>query len=387
MRRLLSTILLLGLSARGAAEPPAATAPVIPEVAGLELGSFTVGKTTYTGVRARSRDVRSLFFSHQGGVGSVRLRDLPAELQARLGYDPDTAPLDTPPPAPVLPATKPSSSSNNRNTPTTTRLEALFLAYAEPPVLQASQSLQTEFIRLGLYAKNQGRRPSCSIFAVVSALELQNARLTGNVETLSEDYLLWATRRSLGVPGAAAPLLTDPQTGEVTEDAGYTLPSVIGALQTYGIPLQDDMRNQPELSGKTSAEPAPATIARARARRQVFISQIPGRGPVEKLPRLVQALNAGFPVPAGIAWPNERSVRGGYLSNQQPMQDAFHAVTFIGYECPTGKLDEAVFVFKNSYGPRWGQGGYGRATAEFLTRNLVEAYVLDVREPDRQAWP
>ena len=385
MRRLIPLLLLVVVALPAfAADKPATKQPVIPDVAGIELGSFTIGKTTYTAARARSRDARSVFFSHQGGVGSVRLRDLPAELQTRLGYDASTAPADAPPPAPPKPVPAKKPAVNTRHTPTTTRLEALFLAYAEPPVLHASQSLQPEFMRLGLYAKNQGRRPSCSIFAVVSALEFQNARLTGNVETLSEEYLVWATRRSLGVPGTVAPLPTDPQTGEVTEDAGYTLPSVISALQTYGIPLQDDMRNQPGLAAQSVAAPAPATIARARARNQVFISQIPGRGPAEKLPRLVQALNAGFPVPAGLAWPNERSVRGGYLSNQQPVQDAFHAVTFIGYECPTGKLEDAVFVFKNSYGPRWGQGGYGRATAAYLAKNLLEAYVLDVREPDRQ---
>lgn len=388
MRRLLPTLLLLSLATLATAngQPAAsesASAPAaarIPDVAGLDLGSFTIGKTTYREVRARSRDARSLVFTHSGGLGSVRLRDLPPELQSRLGYDPATAPADTPPPpAVVRPATTPASV--DRASPTTSRLEALFSAYAEAPELRPRQTLQPEFIRLGLYAKNQGRRPSCSIFAVVSALEFQNALLTGGVETLSEEYLVWATRRSLGLTGPATPLLTDPQTGEVAEDTGFTLPSVIGALQTYGIPLYEDMRNQPGVSAGKIADPAPETISRARARRLVFITQLPGGTPARMLPRLVHALNAGYPVPAGLAWPGDRAIRAGFLSTQSPQPGAFHAVTFVGYECPTGALEDTIFIFKNSYGPRWGQGGYGRATTAYLTKNLLEAYVLDVREP------
>lgn len=384
VRRLLTTLLLLSLAPfASATDQTASTPPVIPDVAGLELGSFKVGKTTFRDVRARSRDARSLFFSHSSGFGSVRLRDLPADLQTRLGYDPATAPPDTPPPPPPIRSTA-ISAPVDRSSPTTTRLEALFLAYAEVPELRPRQSLQSEFINLGLYAKNQGRRPSCSVFAVVSALEFQNARLIGGVETLSEEYLVWATRRSLGLTGPGADPIPDPATGEVAEDSGYTLPSVIGALQTYGIPLYEDMRNQPGVAVGKIADPAPETIARARARRLVFISQLPGRGPAQVLPRLVHALNAGYPVPAGLGWPGDRAIRAGFLSAQAPVPGAFHAVTFVGYECPTGSLEDAVFIFKNSYGPRWGQGGYGRATAAYLSKNLLEAYVLDVRDPGRQ---
>jgi len=360
-----------------------ANATSVPAVAGLELGTITVGKTSYHEVRVRSRDQRSLFFLHRDGLASVRLRDLPPEIQARLGYDPASAPPELPPPAPPpsLPAPASTAPAKRDTTESSSMLEELFLSFDQAPELRPKQTLQPEFIRLGLAVKNQGRRPSCAVFAIVGALEFQNARLTGSIEKLSEEYLVWATRRSLGLTGPEAVLLRDPATGELTEDAGFSLPSVIAALQTYGIPRYEDMRNQPGLAATEVPEPSPQIVAQARGRRRVFIAALPGRDPVSIIPRIVQALNSEIPVPLGMRWPNERSIHAGVLSAQQPLPDAFHAVTAVGYECPTGRIEDTTFVFKNSYGPRWGQGGYGRVSYRYLSRNLVDAYVLDVRPP------
>ncbi len=349
------------------------------DYAGLELGALTVGKQTYEDVRVTSRDARSVFFRHRGGIGSARLRDLPAEAQARLGYDPDSAPPDSPPPVAVARhASKPAAAAK-AEAPVSTKLDQLFLAYDEAPELRRRQTLQPEFIRLGLVVKNQGRRPSCAVYAVVSALEFQSARLTGSIEKLSEEYLIWATRRSLGLSGPGAALLRDPASGDFAEDAGFTLPSVIAALQTYGIPLYEDMRNQPGLAAAAVPEPPPEIISRARDRRRVFISALPGREPVVMIPRIIHALNAEMPVPLGLRWPNENAIHAGVLKAQQPQPGAGHAITVVGYECPDGVLENTVFIFKNSYGPRWGQGGYGRVSYGYLAKNLLDAYVLDLR--------
>ncbi len=367
-----------GVPSALAAEPASASPPA--QIAGLALGTVVVGRTTYEDVRVRSRDARSVLFTHRGGLASVRLRDLPPATQALLGYDPAADPGDLPPPppparpAPAKPARQPATADNS----TTPQLEQLFLKYDTVPAPQPLQSLQPEFIRLNLAAKNQGRRPSCSVYAVVSALEFQNARLTGSLERLSEEYLIWATRRSLGLSGPNAVLARDAE-GEPTEDVGFTLISVVTALQTYGIPAQADMPNVPGLAVDEVPAPTPEIIAKARARRLVFITQLPGRESGTLVNSLIHALDAGFPVPAGLRWPHERSIRAGMLAEQTPLPNAFHAVTFIGYECPSGRLEDTAFIFKNSYGPRWGRGGYGRASWNYLSRHLFEAYVLDVR--------
>lgn len=351
--------------------------------AGLELGTLTIGKRTYEEVRVGSRDSRSVFFRHRGGIGSARLRDLPPDAQARLGFDPETAPPEPPPPAPPrrsAPAEAASPAAARARPPAASaKLDELFLAYDQAPELRPRQTLQPDFIRFGLVVKNQGRRPSCAVYAVVSALEFQNARLSGSIEKLSEEYLIWATRRSLGLSGPGTALLRDPASGDFAEDAGFTLPSVIAGLQTYGIPLYDDMRNQPGLAAAAVPEPPPEVVARARDRRRVFISPLPGHEPAVVIPRIIHALNAELPVPLGLLWPHENSIRAGVLMAQQAIPGVGHAVTVVGYECPSGTLEDTVFIFKNSYGPRWGQGGYGRVSYAYLAKNLLDAYVLDVR--------
>jgi hypothetical protein len=363
--------------------PAASESPASPTYAGVELGTLTIGKRTYEDVRVSSRDARSVFFRHRGGIGSARLRELPAEAQARLGFDPESAPPEPPPPPPPKRSSPPPSASPTaaRAKPpsASAKLDELFLAYDQAPELRLRQSLQPEFIRLGLVVKNQGRRPSCAVYAVVSALEFQNARLTGSIEKLSEEYLIWATRRSLGLSGPGASLLRDPASGDFTEDTGFTLPSVIAGLQIYGIPAYEDMRNQPGLAAAAVPEPSPEIIARARDRRRVFISPLPGREPAVVIPRIIHALNAELPVPLGLLWPHENTIHAGVLRAQQAIPGAGHAVTVVGYECSTGVIEDTVFIFKNSYGPRWGQGGYGRVSYGYLQKNLLDAYVLDVR--------
>ena len=56
-----------------------------------------------------------------------------------------------------------------------------------------------------------------------------------------------------------------------------------------------------------------------------------------------------------------------------------HAVTLVGYSSSTGRLEDTVFVFKNSWGPNWGQGGYGTVTYGYLNQHLAEAIVLEVQ--------
>jgi C1A family cysteine protease len=85
-----------------------------------------------------------------------------------------------------------------------------------------------------------------------------------------------------------------------------------------------------------------------------------------------------MPVPIGLGWPNYRALRNGYLSGQKPMDGQYHAVTLVGYKSSSGRIEDTVFIFKNSYGPEWGQGGYGTATYSYLNNYMDEAILLEV---------
>lgn len=348
----------------------------------LDLDTLVVGRTTYREVSILSRDERSVFFRYANGLGSARLRDLPADVQGRLGFDPALAPAE-----PVA-ATRPSDTAARAPAPRSggyvpeqvrsarARLDRLFLSYDTDARLAPRQSLRDDFARLALTAKSQGRRPSCSIYAIVSALEFQYFQTHGRVEDFSEEYLIWATRRSEGLVGRDGLAIRNAR-GEPVTDAGYTLPSVIQAMATYGVALEAEMPALPPARANEIPVPAADLIDRSRARRAIYLAAIPGREPDVLLKNLVHALNAGYPVPAGIRWPGDRST-DGVLDRQPPQPDAFHAVTFIGYECPSTRPEDAFFIFKNSYGERWGDQGYGRASWAYLARNLMDAYVIDV---------
>ena len=162
-------------------------------------------------------------------------------------------------------------------------------------------------------------------------------------------------------------------------DAGFTLTEVVNALRTYGIPLQDRMPNNGAVGMRGIPDPSPDVINEARAHQKVFVHQVPGRDSVTRINNLVHALNAGMPVAVGMAWPNYRSIKNGYLSGQKPMQDAWHAVTLVGYHSKTGRIEDTYFIFKNSWGDYWGQGGYGTVTYGYLTNYLSDAVVLEVQ--------
>jgi hypothetical protein len=212
---------------------------------------------------------------------------------------------------------------------------------------------------------------------VVSALEFQNAELTGRVDRFSEEYLIWAVRQTV----QRTPPPGGPDGGEATEDAdeGFALGEVVEALRAYGIPLQSTMPNTFGSKINAIENPPPAVIEEARRHQRVFVHRLPGRDAATLINNVVQALNAGVPIPVGMAWPNYRSIRTGYLSGQKPQSGGGHAVTIVGYKCPTGRIEDAVFLFKNSWGPQWGQGGYGTVTYGYLRNYLDDAIVLEVQ--------
>jgi hypothetical protein len=75
---LIAVILVCGDTSR-----PARAADTSPNLGvGATFDSLQVGKTTYLRVLVRSVNARTLLISHAGGLASIRLRDLPPDLQA-----------------------------------------------------------------------------------------------------------------------------------------------------------------------------------------------------------------------------------------------------------------------------------------------------------------
>lgn len=345
---------------------------------GSKIESLPVGTTTYRQVQVRSVNARTLMITHAGGMASIHLRDLSPEWQARFHYDPaaeaaaDEAAKNAPLPPPIVHRAKPVAPKGG------SKFDALLQKFGQPAAVQTEVDLRPKFFELELGVKNQGYRPSCAVFAIVSALEFQNAELAGKVEKFSEEYLIWAVRKTvhrMPPPGAAA---QDDPNGKDYQDEGFALSEVVAALRAYGIPLQASMPNTFGRKIEAIEDPSPEIVQAARSHQRVFVQQLPGRDRVTLINNVVQALNAGVPVAAGMNWPGTRVVNG-YISTQKGAPDRGHAVTFVGYKAPTGRIEDAYFIFKNSWGPKWGQGGYGTVTYTYLQNYLNDAVLLEVQ--------
>jgi hypothetical protein len=380
----------LALSIPVAADPAA--------LPGRGVGStfeiLQVGTTVYRHVQVRSVNARTVIITCDGGLISIRLRDLSPELQAEFGYDPaaeaaaEKALAATEPEAGQKRAKDaPAKSTAGQGAVHGSDFDLLLQSFGQPPEIRPGVDLRPQFHELALNVKNQGPRPSCAVFAIVSALEFQNARLTGQAERFSEEYLLWATRKTLNrLPRArpeADPSGDDAENSESLDsaDEGFALSEVVTALRAYGVPLQSTVPYT--FAGKNAAaDPPPQVIDEARRHRRVSVVALPGRDQAARIANLMQALNAGIPVAIGVKWPPWRTLRTGYLSGQKPLDQGGHAICIVGYENKTGSLADTVFIFKNSWGVNWGAGGYGFVTYRYLDHNLGETALLDVELPE-----
>lgn len=333
----------------------------------------------------RSVTVRTLVVSYRGGIASIPLKDLGAELQQRAGYDPvlaqraeaelDRVQADFK----VRQAESRARMKALREKRELARYERIIQSFGSDPELKPELDLRPLFAELELGVKSQGRRPSCSVYAVVGAIEFLNAQQGGRAEKFSEEYLIWATMRTV----RRKPVEIVDSGIEFEDvrrlDAGFALEEVVQALRGYGIPLLSVMPNLPGRSMSAIPDPSPEVVAEARQRKRVSVGGIPGRDPRTVMSNLVHALNQGVPLPIGLRWPADRHLyRSGFLSEQRPVQGYAHAVTLVGYRCPTGRLEDIVFIFRNSYGADWGAGGYGQVSYRYLERNLLSAVLLEV---------
>lgn len=78
---------------------------------GMSLGTLTVGIRTYAAVKVKGLDAWDLAIEHSEGVSRIPLRELPADLQTKFGYDPDVGEK------PVAPITSVASAPPDVSSP------------------------------------------------------------------------------------------------------------------------------------------------------------------------------------------------------------------------------------------------------------------------------
>lgn len=336
---------------------------------------WKIGDQIYQDVQVKQVTPRAVIIQHRGGISQILLADLPPDAQKQFGYDPQAAMAEKERIEREHAAAMERSEEIRESlsqTPESIRktrgVEALKQAFQRPARIHDEMDLRPRMRELGLFTKSQGRRPSCSVFAVVGALEYQ-AALAGLPTQFSEEYAIWATRQYLAnMKGGAYSVYGEG-------DAGFALTQVFNAIGQYGIVPQEAMPNTFGTGMDSISAPSVDLVEQARSAVNLRVLRVDASDPNTTINRLTHCLNRGLPVVVGVAWPHENTLRAApMISGQTPV--FMHAVTLVGYRSDPGGENQR-FVFKNSWGPQWGAGGYGWITAEYLKQHLQAAYVLD----------
>jgi hypothetical protein len=366
----------LGLISAQAAPALATGSAAVKSTAPDPIAELHVGKDVYYGVRVVKVTATSLVIAHRDGVGSILLADLPPDWQKKFGYDPARAAAEA---ARLQAATEArkiqvNAAPGDKRPPQLTAQQIL-QRFGQPPKIFAEVNMQPRFDHLGISAKNQGARPSCAVFALVSALEYQSATAEGPAPEYSEEYLIWATLKVLGKIGVAV-----PKSQEANIDIGFALGEVAEAVRAYGLAMSDDLPYHFTLTDPHIIEPSTEIIERAKKRTPANGYYITGREPAAQIANIIQVLDAGVPVVAGIKWPEQKAYNDNVVLDEQPaVENSGHAILLVGYRTKTGKLADLEFLFKNSYGEKWGDNGYGIVSYRYLVKNLQDALFLEVR--------
>ena len=354
-----------------------------------QYDTLTAGETVYRNVVVRSQNASSLIVTHAGGLAQIPFEKLSGEIQERYGYSGQNdelrkAELERLRRRQIMESQKRIEQLRQQEAEARSKRlskgAALALQnFGVPPVVEFEVDLRPKFKELGIGIRNQGRRPSCAIHAAVGALEYLEGRRLGKAENLSEYYLYWATLKTLGRYDQSENW--QDQEGS-DSDAGFQLNEVFQALRAYGVPNSDEASGLGSDSKNGEIEtPSEEIIQKARLRSGIRAFAIPGRDKNILLGNIVHALNAGEPVVVGMGWPSFRAIRRtAFLDGQTPRENYGHAVTLVGYRSPTRRLEDVTFVFKNSWGVKWGAGGYGYVRYNYMVKHLFGAFVMESGE-------
>jgi Papain family cysteine protease len=238
--------------------------------------------------------------------------------------------------------------------------------------LPHSVDLTPEFQKQGLVALAQGKRDDCSLFAVTGVVEFECARRAMAPHgRLSEEFLIWAS---------------DKATGQTGDQAMFY--NAVQGLNTYGICAAELMPYDDKPNPHRQA--SPRAMADARKLRERWRIEWIKRWSVDRqltereLLAIKHALVNGHPVACGLRWP--KNLNGDKLLIVPPTKQVFdgHSIVFVGYEDGPGQPGGGLLRFRNSFGEKWGDHGYGTMSYAYARTYANDAICLHLGPPESE---
>jgi hypothetical protein len=142
-------------------------------------------------------------------------------------------------------------------------------------------------------------------------------------------------------------------------------------------------------SGKAPRGPSPAALADAKPQsnrwKAHWIKRWDLKRPLDdaQLRAIKEALAGGHPVACGLRWP--KVLKGFKLVDAPPPQavEDGHSVALVGYRDEAGR-NRGAFIFRNSWGPNWGNHGYGLISYIYTRTYANDAVWLELGTPNSE---
>ena len=205
--------------------------------------------------------------------------------------------------------------------------------------------------------RDQGRRGTCVAFATTAAHEHLRHSETGLMEDLSEEALYYQCKVIDG-----------------DRNAGTSFLSAERALQTVGQPLEEKWPYE-----KRRDETLPDYQPPPEAVDPQFCFMARLRKISSDVSDIVDCLAQGKPVAIGIPLYDSFNVA---LLGRVPMPlvheniTGRHAILVVG--CEQDAQQAQWLIFRNSWGERWGQQGYGFLRFEYIQKYGCVAYCAEL---------
>jgi len=231
--------------------------------------------------------------------------------------------------------------------------------------------LRPQIGQMGLGVRSQGGRGTCSVFASTFLVEFklsQERSLTGM--DLSEEYLNAVTNRATG-----------------RTDDGDFFSSISEGYKSFGV--VDEVWCQYKTTYDPNFQPDNELLGVGEACRfyktDLMISANlpakPGFSDVQ-LAAILKQLDNGVPVAIGFNGSSgTTTISVGGLSVMDDLSNDIgpygHSVPIVGYRSGPLISSGGYVIFRNSYGPSWGDSGYGYMSFNYLKKYTNDAIVYD----------
>lgn len=231
--------------------------------------------------------------------------------------------------------------------------------------LVSSADLRPMISSLELAIRKQRNRPTCSVFATTFLIEFMTARERGlRGLNFSEEYLNAATNRTTG----------DTGDGDFFDNIGM-------GYKQFGIVDEVWLRYRATFDPALVLDDALVNMGKAAC---FFIPDFmyassphaseSGFSAIQ-VAAILKQLDNSVPVAVGVHGGTITTIQVDGHDAWDEIQGDYqwgHCVNLIGYKSSPFLPSKGYFIFRNSYGPSWGDNGYG-----YMTFNYVEKYACD----------